>query len=109
MTDPLSDHNAHLKSFPDPLLRDIARNESAPRDYRKAATEVLLARKSPLTRHFDLREFVEELEAELDGIQTEFPAPEEPKLVEPSGPFKTSVTTATMFGDLPPEKEPNAD
>ena len=44
---------------------------------------------------------MEELEAELEGIQYEFPAPsEEIKPVEePVGPLTASVTTKTMFGE----------
>ena len=99
MTDPFDDHNAHLKPFPDSILRDIARNGSAPHDYRKAAVELLLNRKSPLAQHEDLREFVWELEAEMEGIQLEFPAPaEEVKQEEKPGPLRASVTTKTMFG-----------
>lgn len=105
MTDPFNDHNAHLKSFPDSVLRDIARNECAPHDYRKDATEILMVRKSPLADHEDLRLFVIEIRGELEELQFEFPAPEEVK-PEPPGPLRASVTTATMFGE--PEKELDA-
>ncbi len=90
--DPFDENYKHLMPFPDATLRDIARNDAAPRDYRKRATEVLWFRKSPYVHHQDLREFVEELEIEFDGIQLEFPAPE-----PPTG-MTASVTTKTMFG-----------
>ena len=91
---PFFDHYLHLRSLPDATLRDLGRNEAAPRDYRKFAVELLLNRRSPYAKHSDLQQFVVELEAEMDGIQTEFPAPEP---VGP-GPLTCSVTTKTMFG-----------
>jgi hypothetical protein len=96
---PLFDHYAHLKTFIDPVLRDVARNEAAPWDYRKFAVELLLNRRSPYANHTDLRYLRAELEAEMDGIQTEFPAPETEFVPEATtGPLRASVTTATMFG-----------
>jgi hypothetical protein len=93
---PFFDHYLHLRSLPDSTLRDLGRNEAAPRDYRKFAVELLLNRRSPYAEHSDLQQFVTELEAEMDGIQTEFPAPEP---VDPGpGPLTCSVTTKTMFG-----------
>lgn len=93
---PFFDHYLHLRSLPDATLRDLGRNEAAPRDYRKFAVELLLNRRSPYAKHSDLQQFVTELEAEMDGIQTEFPAPEP---VDPGpGPLTCSVTTKTMFG-----------
>ena len=100
---PFFDHYAHLKTFPDHILRDLARNEAAPHDYRKFAVELLVNRKSPFAKHPDLFRFVTELEVELDGIVFEHPAPS-------SEPMKASVTTTTMFSDGPvvdvPEPEP---
>ena len=97
--DPLFDHYAHLKTFPDSVLRDLARNESAPRDYRKFAVELLVNRRSAFAKHPDLREFVAELEVELDGIDFE------PRATEPGpGPLSASITTKTMFGQL--EEDP---
>ena len=93
---PFFDHYLHLRSLPDSTLRDLGRNEADPRDYRKFAVELLLHRRSPYAKHSDLQQFVVELEAEMDGIQTEFPAPEP---VDPGpGPLTCSVTTKTMFG-----------
>jgi hypothetical protein len=91
---PFFDHYAHLLTFPDQVLRDLARNESAPYDYRKFAVEQLLKRRSPFARHTDLVGFIQEIEGELDGIQTDFPAPE----ITPPEPMRASVTTSTMFG-----------
>lgn len=95
LADPFDDKYAHLNEFPDHILRDIGRNESAPRDYRKFAVELLIVRKSPLVKHEDLKEFVYELEVELDGIEFEH-KPEGP------GPLSASVTTKTMFGTPDP-------
>lgn len=107
IADPLDDHYLHLKPLPDSTLRDVARNDAAPRDYRKFAVELLWVRKSPYVKHTDLREFVQELEAEYDGISFEFPAP---KIEEGVGPLTAGVTTKTMFGPdesdevpIPPE------
>jgi hypothetical protein len=98
---PFFDFYAHLRSFPDPILRDLARNESAPHDYRKYAVELLVNRKSPFAKHPDLREFVTELEVELDGIVFEHPAPG-------PGPLVASITTATIFSDGVEEENPTA-
>lgn len=107
IADPFSDGYRHLNHLPDSTLRDTARNEAAPRDYRKFAVELLWVRKSPYVKHTDLREFVQEIEAEYEGISFEFPAP---KVEEGPGPLTSGVTTATMFGqeveDNPPEEVP---
>ena len=95
IADPFDDHYQHLFPLPDSTLRDLARNEAAPRDYRKFATELLWVRKSPYVKHTDLREFVVELEAEYEGLDFEFPAP---KAEEGPGPLTAGVTTTTMFG-----------
>ena len=96
--DPFFDYHAHLKLLPDHVLRDIARNDCAEYDYRKQAVEVLVVRKSPLANHPELRELRDDLDVELEGVQFEYPAPEE---VPPSsGPLTASVTTKTMFGDI---------
>lgn len=97
--DPFFDYYQHQKSLPDYVLRDLARNGAADRSYRKNAVEILRNRKSPFVRHEDLRELLEEIEAELEGIQYEFPAPtEEIKPAASTGAPSASVTTQTMFG-----------
>jgi hypothetical protein len=109
IADPFFDGYRHLQPLPDSTLRDLARNEAAPRDYRKFAVELLWVRKSPYAKHTDLREFVRELEAEYEGISFEFPAPE---VGEGPKPITAGVTTATMFGqdeDTEPEEESNED
>ena len=94
IVDPFDDHGRHLVPLPDSTLRDLARNECAPHDYRKLAVEILLTRKSPFVKHEDLRQFVQELEVELDGIQFEFPAPE-----TGLGPLTAGFTTKNLFGE----------
>ena len=39
--DPFSDNAAHLKTFPDHVLLDIARNDAAQKPYRLLAVEIL--------------------------------------------------------------------
>lgn len=91
--DPWNDYDAHLKEFPDQVLFDVARNESAQRPYRRHAVEILVTRKSPRVKHPDLQDLVKELEIELDGIQFEYPAAQGP------GPLVASVTTDTMWAN----------
>jgi hypothetical protein len=109
IADPFDDHYQHLNHLPDSTLRDLARNDAAPRDYRKFAVELLWVRKSPYVKHTDLREFVQELEAEYEGISFEFPAP----VVEDGpGPLTAGITTKTMFGsdEVPtPTEAPDED
>lgn len=87
--DPLFDNFSHLKTFPDHILRDIARNDCAEHAYRKHAVEILVVRKSPLAAHPDLQALVRELNIELEGIQFEYPDPG-------PGPLVASVTTETV-------------
>lgn len=97
--DPFDDQGKHLAHLPDTVLRDLGRNQAAPRDYRKKAVEFLWSRQSPYVKHTDLQEFVAELEAEFEGIQFEFPAP------EPTGPgpLTAGVTIASLYGSEPIE------
>ena len=97
--DVFNDHNSHLKHFTPEILRDLARNDAADRDYRRAAVEILVTRKHPYAKHGDLREFVEELEVELDGIVFDHPAP------SGLGPLTDGVTTQTLYGTESPELE----
>ena len=113
--DPFFDYHLHLLQLQDYVLRDLARNGAADRSYRKNAVEILRNRKSPFVRHEDLRELLEEIEAELEGIQYEFPAPtEEIKPAASTGAPSASITTATMFGstevvdNTDPKKEEDA-
>jgi len=89
--DPWADNAASLRTFPDHVLVDIARNDAAQHDYRKLAVEVLWNRKSPKIQHTDLQPFVHELEIELDGVIFDHPAP--------GNPLIASVTTETMARD----------
>ena len=92
-----------LKTFPDATLRDLARNDCAKHDHRKAAVEILFFRRSPLIEHEDLRAFVIELKDEMDGINYVQPEHKEPEstfipVTLTNGPLRASITTATMFG-----------
>ena len=72
--DVLSGNNTHLLEFTPEVLRDLARNDAAPWDYRKAAVEVLINKKHPYFKHEDLRELVHELNVEISDIVFEHPA-----------------------------------
>jgi len=76
--DPFEDNSQHLRTFPDHVLLDIARNDAAQKPYRLLAVEILQVRKSPLIKHPDIQFLVSELEIELDGIVFEHPAPSGP-------------------------------
>lgn len=49
------------------VLRDLARNESASKEWRKAAVELLILKNHPHAQHPELRELVLELQAEEDA------------------------------------------
>lgn len=49
------------------VLRDLARNESASKEWRKAAVELLLERRHPHANHPELRELVYEIKAEKEA------------------------------------------
>lgn len=49
------------------VLRDIARNESSPRPWRKAAIKFLILRQHKYQYHPDFRELVEELKEEAEA------------------------------------------
>ena len=99
LKDPFFDYHQHLKVLPDHVLRDIARNDCADRDYRRQAVEILVVRKSVMANHPELSDLKAELDVELEGLQFEYPDPEEEK--QTSGPLVASVTTKTMFSDPP--------
>lgn len=90
--DPFGKDFSHLRSFPDHVLLDIARNGSAQHDYRLLSVEILQSRKSPKIKHPDIQELVHELELELDGIVFENPPPSEA--------LSASVTTKTLVKDI---------
>lgn len=94
--DPWDDNREHLKSFPDHILLDIARNDAAELRYRLLAVELLQRMKSPRANHEDIRHLVRELDIEMEGVQTEF---EFPITNVPAGPLSCSVTTATLYGE----------
>lgn len=59
----------HLQNLTPEVLRDIARNESATREWRKAATKFLLDRKHPFANHPDVRELLAEILKEREAEQ----------------------------------------
>ena len=88
------DRGAHLAHLPDGVLRDLARNESATRDYRRFAVELLANRKSEMVKHPEFAPFLLELKIELEGIEFESP-------VSGGGALIASITTETLYvGDI---------
>lgn len=93
--DPWQDNAASLRTFPDHVLVDIARNDAAQHDYRKLAVEVLANRKSPKVKNPEFRPFLDELEIELEGIVFNHPAPSS------FAAMTASITTDTLYGSQP--------
>lgn len=95
-----------LLAYPDETLRDIARNEACPYDYRMSAVERLVAKNSPYAKHEELADLVRELDEEMQGVPLVFPPPEPEPEPETPPVLKASVTTATMSENiLPPDVE----
>jgi hypothetical protein len=93
-----------LQTYPDHVLRDIARNDAANYDFRMQAVELLVVRKSVFANHEDLLPLVEELRAEFDGVIFEYP-PSEDKTTPPV--LSASVTTKTMSVESEVGKPPS--
>jgi|SRR5580693_654566 hypothetical protein len=99
--------DAHLGHLPGEILRDMARNESAPKEWRKAAVQIMLDKKIPYTSHPDIAWLVQEIQAESEArdevesiVETAIEGPIQvhnavPAQV-PTGPFKASFTTANQ-------------
>jgi hypothetical protein len=92
-----------LGHLPGPILRDIARNGSAPREWRKAAIELMLDKKCPEVNHPDLLALLVEVRAQReakDEVQSIVESAIEAPLEDvPTGPFKASVTTESLTRD----------
>lgn len=58
-----------LGSLTDEVLRDVARNESSPRSWRKAAVKFLVNRKSKYQHHLDFKELLNEINEETEAEQ----------------------------------------
>jgi len=91
----------NLEEMPSNILFDIARNESASREYRKAAVRLMLKHRYPKTDHPDLLLLRQEVEAEIaaendvqdiveQAIEAPLPAKEE------FGALKASFTTKDL-------------
>jgi hypothetical protein len=91
--------DVHLGHLPGPILRDIARNDSAPREWRRAAVELMLDRKCPEVNHPDLAELLREVKAQREAkdevqsiVESAIEQPLEDDTPAP-GPFVASFTT----------------
>lgn len=107
--------DVHLGHLPGPILRDIARNDSAPREWRRAAVELMLDKKCPEVNHPDLADLLREVRAQHDAkdeVQSivesaiEGPLDDMPDVVEAhesqrpvTGPFTASFTTHSLYQD----------
>lgn len=90
--------DAHLGHLPEQILFDLARNEAASRDWRKAAVEIMLDKNFPKVNHPELAFFVQEIRQERAARQDVEAAVEsaiEAPLPEASTP-RASVTTASL-------------
>jgi hypothetical protein len=57
----------HLAGLSAEVLRDLARNEAASKEWRKAAVELLILKQHPFADHSDLRELKFEIQAEEEA------------------------------------------
>jgi hypothetical protein len=102
---------AHLGPLTAEVLRDLARNESAPHEWRRAAVEILLDRQASYVSHPDLAALVAEIrlaeecarqaarsevESIVESIIAEPPPEEAAPAPVSAGPFAASVTTAAL-------------
>ena len=86
-----------IQHLPETILFDMARNESAVWEFRKAAASLLLDKKYKKADHPDLSQLVAEIRKEQalkDEVESIVEAAIEQPI--PSGPFQASVTTQTM-------------
>ena len=90
-----------IEQMPASILFDLARNESASREYRKAAVRLMLKHGYPKTDHPELLLLRQEVEAEVaaerevtDIVETAIEAPLPAK--EEFGALKASFTTRNL-------------
>lgn len=98
-----------LGHLPESSLFDIARNGSAPREFRLFAVELMLDRGYKKADHEELAGLVAEVKGGWAEPESQLPlsftddddlALSDEELEDAlSGPFRASVTTATMSGD----------
>jgi hypothetical protein len=89
---------AQIGHLPAQILLDLARNEAAPREWRKAATQFLMDGNHPQAHHVDLVSLVMEINAEhqaKDEVQTIVESATE----ESFPALRASVTTASLQRD----------
>jgi hypothetical protein len=94
----------HLNHLPGQILFDLARNESASREWRKAAVELLIDKKCPQANHAELAVLVKEIHAEREArnevesvvetaIEEEIQSPEAHPFLSA---MRASVTTKSL-------------
>lgn len=122
MLNPISQtEKEQIEHLPDQILRDVARNDSSARSFRKAAVKLLMERKSSFADHPDFsflaQEIREEKNAESEvhsivetAIESSLPSVDDLDMVSkeaevkvqtkpesaPAGPFAASFTTANL-------------
>lgn len=93
-----------LGHLPESSLFDVARNGSAPREFRLFAVELMLDKGYAKANHEELAGLVAEVKGGWAEPESQLPLSfvEPPVFIEDvvgGGPFSASVTTATMSGD----------
>ena len=87
-----------IQHLPEAILFDMARNESAVWEFRKAAASLLLDKRYKKADHPDLFQLVAEIKSE-QALKDEVESIVEAAIEQPiptSGPFRASITTQTM-------------
>lgn len=88
---------AHLGNLPPQILLDLARNEAATREWRKAAVQLLLDHNFPQAAHPDLATLVMEINNEHTAKHDVQAVVE--SAIEEELPFAASVTTRSLVHD----------
>lgn len=91
----------HLGHLPGHILFDLARNEAAPREWRKAAVELLIDKNYPQAKHPDLALLVLEIKNERTArgeVEAVVESAIEGEISHYTGPFKASFTTRSLVG-----------
>ena len=93
----ISEQISHL---PGEILFSLARNDSASPDFRKAAVQLLLEKGCHQANNPELAVMVAEVKRSYDAkVEVEAIVESAIEAELPSGPFRASVTTQTMFAD----------
>jgi hypothetical protein len=98
---------AHLGHLPGFILRDIARNDAAPREWRKAAVEIMLEKGCAEVSHPELAELLREVKAHHEAksevqsiVESAIESPLDDHVSQKqAGPFSAGFTTQSLYQD----------